>query len=186
MGPEPEYPADSSQPADAQPVNEVYDQLRGLAARYLRGQRQSHTLQPTALVHEAFVRLIRQPSHSEVKGTDLIRLAASAMRSVLVDHARRRSARKRSSDGHRLPIDDLDVTLADAPDLDDLVAIDQAMDKLAALEPQWRLIVELRFFGGCSEEETAKLLNVSPRTVQRQWRMAKAWLRNEIRQTESP
>jgi len=186
MGPNPDRPVDGTQPPDTQPVKQVYDQLRGLAARYLRGQRQSHTLQPTALVHEAFVRLIRQPSNTDVTGTDLIRLAASAMRSVLVDHARRKSARKRSSDGHRLPIDDLDVTLADAPDLDDLLAIDQAMEKLAELEPQWRLIVELRFFGGCSEDEIAKLLDVSPRTVQRQWRMAKAWLRNEIRQTESP
>ena len=106
-------------------------------------------------------------------GKDLVRLAASAMRSVLVDHARRRSANKRSAAGHRVELDggpSFDV----APGVD-LVALDDALNRLAQFEPQWRIIIELRFFGGCTEGETAELLSINIRTVQRQWRMLMDW-----------
>ena len=158
----------------------VYDELRGLAARYLRRQRPDHTLQPTALVHEAFMRLIQHRQPGGIGGADLMRLAARAMRTVLVDHARRKTARKRKAEGGRVPLDEaFDPSLEIAP-ARELIAIDKALDRLAELEPQWRLIIELRFFAGCSEDEIAGLLQISPRTVQRQWRMAKAWLRHEI------
>lgn len=150
-----------------------------MAARFLTRQRPDHTLQPTALVHEAFVRLIKVDSSTTIQGADLVRLATKAMRSVLVDHARAKSARKRSAEGGRVPLE----SVADAyTDYEvDLLAVDEALERLSRLEPQWRLIVELRFFGGCREEEIAALLGLTTRTVQRQWRMAKAWLRTEIK-----
>lgn len=160
----------------------VYDELRHMAANYLHRQRPDHTLQPTALVHEAFMRLVQQ-NKKDVTGSDLVRMAARAMRSVLVDHARQKAAKKRSATGDRLPLDAAEGTDAE-PDVD-VLAVDEALVRLAELEPQWRLIVELRFFGGCNEEEIATLLEMTTRTVQRQWRMAKAWLRNELKREKA-
>ncbi len=156
----------------------VYDELRTMAANYLHRQRPDHTLQPTALVHEAFMRLVQQSKSNDVTGSDLVRMAARAMRSVLVDHARLKAAKKRSATGDRLPLDAAEGVDGE-PEVD-VLAVDEALVRLADLEPQWRLIVELRFFGGCSEDEIAGLLDLTTRTVQRQWRMAKAWLRSEL------
>lgn len=160
----------------------LYGELRTLAARQLNRQRPDHTLQPTALVHEAFMRLMRHDKDRQLSGVDLLRLAARAMRSVLVDHARRKTAVKRKGSGGRVALES--VTPLEAAPAADILAVDVALEKLGELEPQWRLIVELRFFGGCTEEEIAELLHLSSRTVQRQWRMARAWLRNEIREGE--
>jgi RNA polymerase sigma-70 factor (ECF subfamily) len=157
---------------------EVYDELRSLAERHLHEQRPDHTLQPTALVHEAYLRLAQGTKAEGIDQLDLLRLAARAMRSVLVDHARRRKAMKRKGTGHRVSLDA--VAAVYGRSAIDLVALDDALTKLAELEPQWATLIELRFFGGCTEEETAELLKVSSRTVRRQWRGARAWLRNQI------
>jgi RNA polymerase sigma factor (TIGR02999 family) len=156
----------------------LYDELRVLAARYLTGQRLDHTLQPTALVHEAFMRLVKRKRPEDIDGPDLLRLAARAMRTVLVDHARRRAAAKRIGQRHKVPLDH-DVISYATPGID-LIALDEALTRLAKLEPQWSTVIEMRFFGGYSEEQTAELLHLTPRTVRRQWRMAKAWLRNQL------
>ena len=124
----------------------LYDELRVLAARYLTRQRLDHTLQPTALVHEAFMRLLQRRQSEEVNGPDLLRLAARAMRSVLVDHARRRAAAKRIGKRHRVPLDHDAVSWAE-PGID-VIALDEALTRLAKLEPQWGIIIEMRFFGG--------------------------------------
>ena len=124
------------------------------------------------------MRLLQRRQSEEVNGPDLLRLAARAMRSVLVDHARRRAAAKRIGKRHRVPLDHDAVSWAE-PGID-VIALDEALTRLAKLEPQWGIIIEMRFFGGYSEEQTAEVLHLTPRTVRRQWRMAKAWLRNEL------
>ena len=165
-------------------VDGVYRELRALAARHFQGQSPGHTLQPTALAHEAFLRLMRSGGADNLVGANLLRMAAAAMRSVLVDHARRRQSKKRQASGHRVTLDEIAL---DPDDYDrDILTIDRALDRLAKIEPQWRLVVELRFFGGCSEPEIAQLLDLSTRTVQRHWRMAKAWLRNELDKEAAP
>ena len=157
---------------------ELYEKLRELASHHFHRQRRDHTLQPTALVHEVFMRLVRGEKFKDLHGTDLLKMAARAMRSVLVDHARRKTALKRQAPGHRVPIE-LDVA-AYVTEGTDVTALDKALERLSELEPGWGTIVELRFFGGYGEEEIATLLGLTPRTVRRHWRMAKAWLRNEI------
>ena len=162
----------------------VYRELHAIAARCFEGQGPGHTLQPTALAHEAFLRLMRSGGAENLVGAKLLRMAAAAMRSVLVDHARRRQSKKRQASGHRVALDEIAL---DPDDYDrDILTIDRALDRLAKIEPQWRLVVELRFFGGCSEPEIAQLLGSSTRTVQRQWRMAKAWLYNELDKEAAP
>lgn len=163
----------------------VYDELRRLAGAALRRERASHTLQPTALVHEAFLRLVDVKSSRLQDRGHFIAIAARAMRRVLVDHARSRAAVKRGKAEVRLSIDDVDVAAVDASDMD-LVALDQALERLAAIDERQARIVELRFFGGLTVEETAVVIGASDRTVKRDWQMARAWLRRELASDSDP
>lgn len=154
----------------------VYAELRRLAASYLRSERPDHTLQPTALVHEAYLRLADQHSVEWANRGHFFGIAARIMRRILVDHARRRRALKRDMAGLRL-------TTEDAGPLDrapELIALDSALTSLEKLDPQQAKVVELRFFGGMTVEETAEATGISTATVKREWRTARAWLRREI------
>ena len=154
----------------------VYEELRGVAANYLKGERPGHTLQPTALVHEAFLRLMGQKKVAWENRSQFFALASRMMRRVLVDHARRRGAAKR--DGQALRVE---IPLAVAPDRDpDLITLDDALTRLEQLDPAQARVVELRFFGGLTVEETAEVTGTSPATVKREWQTARAFLRREI------
>jgi RNA polymerase sigma-70 factor, ECF subfamily len=156
----------------------VYDELRRLASRYMRGERPGHTLQTSALVNEAYLRLI---GHEEIRWQDRVHffaVAAQTMRRVLVDHARRRGNQKRGGDAHKVALDEgLIVSDERAAEV---IALDDALARLAELAPRKSRLVELRFFGGLSIEEAAEVLGVSPGTVMRDWTFTKAWLRKEI------
>ena len=156
----------------------VYEELRHQAARYLRRERQGHTLQTTALINEAYLRLIDAREVLWQSRTHFFAIAANLMRRVLVDHARRRDADKRGGPHVRVQLDEA-LAVADEAEID-LLAIDEALDKLAVIDPQQARVVELRFFSGLSVEETAAALGVSPKTVKRDWSVARAWLRREI------
>jgi RNA polymerase sigma factor (TIGR02999 family) len=156
----------------------VYDELRALAARALQRERSDHTLQPTALVHEAFLRLIDQ-THAEYKSrTHFFAIAAQVIRRVLVDHARQHQAAKRGGQWLKVTLDRVEDT--GGINALDLLGLDEALTRLSALDERQGRVVELRFFGGLSVEETAATLDVSPRTVEEDWRMAKAWLKREL------
>jgi RNA polymerase sigma-70 factor (ECF subfamily) len=160
----------------------VYDELRQLAANYLRRERRpDHTLQPTALVHEAYLRLVDQSRVDWKNRAHFCAMASEMMRRILVDHARRHYAQKRGGAETRIALDDAISFPRDAGV--DVVAVDEALFDLARLDPQQSRIVELRFFGGLTLDETAEVLNVSRSTVQREWNMAKAWLYNQLRIT---
>ncbi len=154
----------------------VYDELKDLAQHYLRNEREGHTLQPTALVHEAYLRLAGQREARLHNRTHFYGAAAQVMRRVLVDHARHRSAAKRQQSAgaaEAMPAVALDV----APDVRmDLVALDDALTRLAAIAPDRARVVELRYFGGLSIEETAEYLGLGAATVKRRWNYARAWL----------
>jgi RNA polymerase sigma factor (TIGR02999 family) len=155
----------------------VYAELRRLADAYLRRERGDHTLQPTALVHEAYLRLTGLRTANFENRTHFYGAAATAMRRVLVDHARKRRTLKR---GQGAPL-----SLDDAPDVGidmriDLVSLDDALEKLARVAPRPAKVVELRFFGGLSVEETATVLSVAPATVKRHWAFARAWLHRAL------
>jgi RNA polymerase sigma factor (TIGR02999 family) len=154
----------------------VYAELRRLAAAQLRSERPDHTLQPTALVHEAYLRLAEQRSVAWVNRGHFFRIAARIMRRILVDHARRRSAIKRSPEPLRLAPSEIE----EADRAPELVALDSALDSLEKIDPQQARVVELRFFGGLTVEETAEATGISTATVKREWRTARAWLRREI------
>jgi RNA polymerase sigma factor (TIGR02999 family) len=159
----------------------VYDELRRLADRYLHRERSDHTLQATALVHEAYLRLIDQRV-SWANRAHFFGVAAEMMRRILIDHARSRQAAKRGSGGIKISLDDvLDLTDERAADL---IALDDALKALAEFDPQKAKIVELRFFGGLSIEETAAVLGLGTATITRQWRLSKAWLYHELSGTE--
>jgi RNA polymerase sigma factor (TIGR02999 family) len=156
---------------------EVYAELRRVAAAYLRRERPGYTLQPTALVNEAYVRLAGQHPRFQNRA-HFCAIAANAMRQILVERARARNARKRGGGAARITLDE---GLAPAPTPTvDLPALDEALTRLAGLDPQQARIVELRFFGGLSVEETAEALGVSPATVKRHWSVARAWLAREL------
>jgi RNA polymerase sigma factor (TIGR02999 family) len=158
----------------------VYAELRRIAERLMGGQRADHTLQPTALVHEAYLKLIDREGGGRWKDRrHFVRLAASAMRSVLVDHARGRAAVKRSG-GERepLPLDQL-AGLLESGGVD-LLSLDEALSRLEAQDAELARIVELRFFVGLTIDETAAALERSPATVERRWRVARMWLRSEL------
>ena len=157
----------------------VYAELRRQAARQLRRERAGHTLQTTALVHETYLRLVGQREVRWQNRAHFFAIAAEMMRRILVDHARKTSAAKRGGSALKLQLDE-SLAAPDEQQQPDLVAIDEALVKLAALDPQQGRIVELRFFGGLNVEETAEVLGISPRTVKRDWRVAKAWLHREI------
>ena len=160
----------------------IYTELRSLAANYLRRERASHTLQPTALVHEAYLRLVNQTQVRWQNRAHFFGVAAQMMRRILVDHARHAHAEKRGSDATKISLDEnIDVSGERAAEL---VALDDALKALAAIDEQKSRIVELRFFGGLSVEETAEVLGVSAPTVKRQWRMAKAWLYGQVKSSD--
>lgn len=157
----------------------VYGELRKLAAGYMRKERSDHTLQPTALVHEAYLRLVDQERVDWHNRAHFFGIAARMMRRVLVDHARRRQAAKRDAATYYLPFADEVASPGRDPELLDF---DRALESLSALDPRQAKIVELRFFGGLTVEETAEVVGISPATVKREWQTARAWLAREIRQ----
>ena len=162
----------------------VYSELRRLASNYLRRERQNHTLQPTALVNEAYLKLIDQKSARWQNRAQFYGVAAQLMRRILVDHARQHQAAKRGgSDQQRLSITSAGQIgakqLASEPVID-LLALHEALEELAVIDPQQGRIVELKFFGGLSIEETAEVLGIGHATVERDWKMARAWLRRKL------
>jgi RNA polymerase sigma factor (TIGR02999 family) len=157
----------------------LYDDLRRRAAGYLRRERGGHTLQPTALVHEAYLRLIEQDRVVWQNRAHFLAIAASMMRRVLMDHGRRQKARKRGGAGTRVTLDEAFSSVT--PRGLDLLALDEALESLAALDQQQARIVELRAFGGLSVEETAEVLEISAATVKRHWAFALAWLQRRLR-----
>jgi RNA polymerase sigma factor (TIGR02999 family) len=162
----------------------LYDELRRLAGSFLREERPGHTLQPTALVHEAYLKLAGQHAGFENRA-QFMALAAQAMRRILVDYARQRVAAKR---GGGVALVDLEVATAGATvqQSEELLAVDEALEKLASIDAQQARVVEMRYFGGLTVEETAAALSIAPRTVKREWAMAKAWLRVEISSWDRP
>jgi RNA polymerase sigma factor (TIGR02999 family) len=156
----------------------VYGELRRLAAGYLRRERPGHTLETGALINEAYIRLIKAQDVHWQNRMHFFAIAANLMRRILVEHARRRDATKRGGSKARLTLSDV-VAVAKEPEVD-LLAIDQALERLAVIDPQQAKIVELRFFSGLSVEETAAALGISPKSVKRDWSVARVWLRREI------
>jgi RNA polymerase sigma factor (TIGR02999 family) len=156
----------------------VYDELRKLAATYLRRKPGANTLQATALVHEAYVRLADQKGTSMQHRAQFFGLAAKVMRDILVDHARKHLAAKRSGQQLRLSLSQAD-RFGRKPEVD-LLALDDALKELAATNPQHSRVVELRYFGGLTIEETAEVMSLSHATVERHWSFARAWLRHEL------
>jgi RNA polymerase sigma factor (TIGR02999 family) len=156
----------------------VYEELRRLAASYLRRERTDHTLQPTSLVHEAYLRLLEQRETGWSNRAQLIGLAASMMRRILVNYACAHDALKRGGGALRMSIDEPDSSdpAAKSTSTVDLLALDQALDQLALFHPECARIVEMKYFGGLNFEEVAEVLGITERTVQRHWRTARAWL----------
>jgi RNA polymerase sigma factor (TIGR02999 family) len=157
----------------------VYGELRRLARHYLRGERPDHTLQSAALVNEAYLRLVRQEPPQWQNRAHFFGVAAQLMRQILVDHARNRQAGKRGAGVPRLTLDP-QIALPQKREID-LVALDDALNRLASLDPQQSRLIELRFFGGLSIEETSEVLNISPATVKREWVTARAWLQRDMK-----
>jgi RNA polymerase sigma factor (TIGR02999 family) len=161
----------------------VYGELRRLARRHLWRERPDHTLQSAALVNEAYLRLVRQDVPQWQNRAHFFGVAAQLMRHILVDHARNRMAAKRGGSAPRLVLDP-ELAPAQNPGID-LVALDDALGRLSTLDPQQGRLIELRFFGGLSIEETAVVLGISPATVKREWATARAWMRRELKKDAS-
>jgi RNA polymerase sigma factor (TIGR02999 family) len=161
----------------------VYEELRRVARRHLRGERSDHTLQTTALIHEAYLRLVEGAPQEAHSRCHFVGLTSHLMRQILVDHARERLAAKRQG-GFRVTLTD-EVAIADPPEVDVLVVSD-ALTRLSQLDPQQARIVELRYFGGLTIRETSDVLGVSPATVKRDWMTARVWLQREMQQTPGP
>lgn len=176
----------SHDPASLMP--QVYDELRRLAANYLRHERPGQTLQATALVHEAFLRLSKEKNQPWKNRTHFLAIAALSMRQILVQRARARDAEKRGGGAQKITLDDAVISdqvavsrhSAQQEGGVDVLALDAALDKLAALDERQAKIVELRYFGGMSVEEAAEALDISPATVKRDWVIARAWLHKEL------
>jgi len=156
----------------------VYDELRRIAGYQLRAERAGHTLQPTALVNEAYMKLVGSPGANWRDRAHFVAIAARAMRQVLVDHARKRDAAKRGGDRQQTTLSG--VPLGVDIGSEELLALDEALDRLDALDSRLRQVVEYKFFGGLTDRETAELLGVTPRTAQRDWVKARAWLYREL------
>ena len=172
---------DQEAPARLMPL--IYEELRQLAHQYLQRERPDHTLQATGLVHEAYLRLVDQSTTTWQNRAHFFGVAAQVMRRILVDYARAHRTAKRGGEWDKLAFDE---ALAPAAERRiDLVALDDALRDLLALDPRQSQIVELRFFGGLTNEEIGEVLDVSPTTVKREWRIAKAWLRRQITQGEN-
>ena len=159
----------------------VYDELRRLAGGYMRRERSDHTLQATALVNEAYLKLVEQRSVDWQSRAHFFGIAAQVMRRILVDHARGHLRDKRGGGEKAIPLDEA-VVFAPEQSLE-LVKLDEALARLTQFDPRQGKIVELRFFGGLTVEQTAELLGISPKTVKRDWSMAKAWLHGELKQS---
>jgi RNA polymerase sigma-70 factor (ECF subfamily) len=163
----------------------VYRELRRLAGHYLRDERIGHTLQPTALVHEAYLRLVDQNRADWQNRAQFMGVAAQLMRRILVDYARERAAAKRG--GGAVRIDEEGFDLGATPrQSEEVLAVDEALARLSEMDPQQAQIVEMRYFGGLSVEEAAEALGISPLTVKRDWAIAKAWLRSELSEGRTP
>lgn len=156
----------------------VYQELRRLAASYLRRERPGQTLQPTALVHEAYLRLMKDNPERWQNRAHFCAIAAHSMRQILIERARARGALKRGGQRPRVTLDE--GLVAGGERSIDLVALDEALERLAAFDPEQARLVELRFFGGLTVEETAEALGISPATVKRHWAVARAWLAREL------
>src|SRR5499433_3044767 len=171
--------ANGNQDAAAKLIPLVYEELHCVAEHRLRFERPDHTLQPTALVHEAYLKLVAQRDADWQNKTHFCAVASQAMRRILVDYARGRLRAKRGGNPPKLPLEEAFVV---APDrCNELVALDEALERLAALDARQSRVVELRFFGGLTVEETASVLGISPKTVKREWSTAKAWLYGEMK-----
>lgn len=158
----------------------VYGELRRIADRQLRGERSNHTLQPTALVNEAYVKLAGSAGMEYQDRVHFVAVAARAMRQILVDHARRRDAAKRGGGRANTTLDGKEIGLGAAGSDVELLALDAALDRLESLDPRIRQVVEFRFFGGLTDGEIAEVLGVTTRTVQRDWVKGRAWLYKEL------
>jgi len=160
----------------------LYDELRGLARRLLDNERPGHTLTPTALVHEAYLRLSKERRIGVEDRGEFFAVAATAMRRILVESARRRRRAKRGGDGERVPLEAVDAIAGSLSDeeAEELLAIDAALDTLGGASPRARRVVELRIFAGLTLDETAAALAVNEKTVRRDWQLARAWLRREL------
>jgi RNA polymerase sigma factor (TIGR02999 family) len=156
----------------------LYDELRRIASRQLRGERPDHTLETTALVHEAYVRLVGLDRISWQNRAHFLAVASQAMRRVLVDHAVSRRAKKRGGARQKVSLDDIDP--GQAQPVETLVALDTALNRLEQIDPRLSRVVECRYFGGMSIEEAAAALQVSPATIKRDWGVARAWLNREL------
>jgi RNA polymerase sigma-70 factor, ECF subfamily len=157
----------------------VYSDMHRLARNYMRKERPWHTLQPTELINEVYVRMVDQPNRTWQNRPHFLAAAAQAMRRILVDYARMRETEKRGGGAEQIPLNDQNVgVVGHRPE--NLIALDRALDRLSEMDPELAQLVEWRFFGGLSEEEAAGLLNVSSRTVKRRWSMARAWLLAEL------
>ena len=156
----------------------VHDELRAIARRYMGNERAGHTLQPTALANEAYLRLVDLDEIDWRGRAHFFAVAAGIMRRVLIDHARKRRAARRGGDAKRVPLEETVLLANERPE--ELVELDEALVRLRELDPRQEQIVELRFFGGLSVEETAAVIGISARTVKREWAVARAWLRAEL------
>lgn len=158
----------------------VYNELRRLAGAYMRRERVDHTLQATALVHEAYIKLIDQRSVNWQSRAHFFGVSAQLMRRILIDHARGHTREKRGGDAKKVSLDD--VFLFAEQQADELIAVDDSLNQLAKIDPRQARVVELRFFGGLSVEEAADVMGISPKTVKREWSVAKAWLAADLKQ----
>lgn len=172
--------SDASSRRIDQAVSNLYPELRALAQSYLKSERANHTLQATALVNEAYLKLAGCANVQWKDRTHFFALAAEVIRHVLVDHARAAQAKKRGGRASRLSLHEADQLL-DVEERLDIIAVHEAIERLRELSPRQARVVDMRFFGGLSVEETALVLNVSPRTVKDDWRFARAWLRRTLR-----
>jgi len=175
--------------AEAKLIPLIYDDLHRLAAHYMRRERTDHTLQPTALVNEAYVRLVSRGGMVWQDRVHFFRVAARVMREILVDYARARQTGKRGGDAERVSLERAEsaepavrepIEWSGSIDLDQLIELDRALKTLGRLDPRQEQVIDLRFFGGLTEEETAEVLGISPRSVKRDWRVARAWLYGEL------
>jgi RNA polymerase sigma-70 factor (ECF subfamily) len=170
--------SEGNRDVEADLIPQIYPELRQLAARYMRRERRNHTLQPTALVHEAYERLVQQPQIPWQSRAHFYATAAQLMRNILVDHARARQAAKRGGIQHQVTLDETVLSTTDQSV--DILALHEALERLTKYDARQSRIVELHFFGGLTFEEIALVLCVSDRTVKRDWSMARAWLKGEL------
>jgi RNA polymerase sigma-70 factor (ECF subfamily) len=168
--------------AEAPLISLVYAELRQMARSHMLRERNNHTLQPTELVSEAYLRLVQQPDKEWQSRSHFYAVASQVMRRILVDYARARAAEKRGGGGPKISIDDIQVAFDIRSE--ELLDLDEALSRLSQLDPRQSRVVELRIFGGLKEEEIAGLLEVSTRTVKRDWRLARAWLYGEMKGTK--